>query len=272
MMRRMLGLRSGRAGARPRLRSGQVRALRGAGRGARACGIDIAPFFLPRALETVDLVRRRPAGACPFARASFPKAYTLDVLEHLDEEGVCEVLVEARRVPSSRAARSSSIRTRWNRRAWRVSSALTNRLARRLGAWGLVDHEREAMRKSDHVNAIRSHEHFDELCARAGLCVYKRRYYNVVFKAADRRPAAAALSSKRLRAQAAFGRGSGEPAGQPRGAPSVRRRPGRLARSAATLLTWPLWLDPLLFGRIRTGPFFGLLRARDGRPRGGTAA
>ena len=36
-----------------------------------------------------------------------------------------------------------------------------NRLAKRLGRVGLIDHEREAMRKSDHVNAIRSHEHFD---------------------------------------------------------------------------------------------------------------
>ena len=39
------------------------------------------------------------------------------------------------------------------------------------------------MRKSDHVNAIRSHEHFDALCASAGLVVTERRYYNVVFKA-----------------------------------------------------------------------------------------
>ena len=39
------------------------------------------------------------------------------------------------------------------------------------------------MRKSDHVNAIRSHEHFDALCAAAGLAVAERRYYNVVFKA-----------------------------------------------------------------------------------------
>src|SRR5207253_442379 len=48
---------------------------------------------------------------------------------------------------------------------------------------GLIDHEREALRKSDHRNAIRSHEHFEELCAQAGLRVAQRRYYNVVFKA-----------------------------------------------------------------------------------------
>src|SRR6185436_16181086 len=58
-----------------------------------------------------------------------------------------------------------------------------NRLARRLGEAGLIDHEREALRKSDHRNAIRSHEHFDEMCAASGLRVAERRYYNVVVKA-----------------------------------------------------------------------------------------
>jgi hypothetical protein len=48
---------------------------------------------------------------------------------------------------------------------------------------GLIDHEREAMLKSDHVPAISSHEHYAALCAEAGLEVAERRYYNVVFKA-----------------------------------------------------------------------------------------
>ena len=47
--------------------------------------------------ETVDLVKgdlRR----LPFRKGSQGKAYSLDVLEHLDEAGVREVLIEARRV------------------------------------------------------------------------------------------------------------------------------------------------------------------------------
>jgi hypothetical protein len=117
-----------------------------------------------------------------FTTDAFPRAYTLDVLEHLDETGVKEVLVEARRVlgPEGRlfvythAMESSRLASfqRW-----------VNRLAKRLGERGLIDHEREAMRKSDHVNAISSHEHFEALCAEAGLEVAERRYYNVVFKA-----------------------------------------------------------------------------------------
>ena len=56
----------------------------------------MAPFFLPRAARDVDLVLgdlRR----LPFRKAAFPRAYSLDVLEHLDEDGVRDVLVEARR-------------------------------------------------------------------------------------------------------------------------------------------------------------------------------
>jgi SAM-dependent methyltransferase len=264
MMRRMLGLRSGERVLDLGCGAGKF-SLYAAGRGALACGIDIAPYFLPRALETIDLVRgdlRR----LPFRKAAFPKAYSLDVLEHLDQEGVCEVLVEAGRTLEPGGALFVYTHAMESSRLARFQR-LTNRLARRLGAWGLVDHEREAMRKSDHVNAIRSHEHFDELCARAGLCVYKRRYYNVVFKPLieDLLLRLIEQALKRRRRSVAAAANQPATAGRAVGA----TRPGRLARSAATLLTWPLWLDPLLFGRIRTGPFFGLLRTRVNRPRGG---
>ena len=34
--------------------------------------------------------------------------------------------------------------------------------------------------------------------------------------------------------------------------------PGRVLMAAATALTWLLKLDVVLFGGVRTGPFFGL--------------
>ena len=123
---------------------------------------------------------------------------------------------------------------------------------------GLIDHEREAMRKSDHVNAIKSHEHFDALCASAGLVVTERRYYNVVFKAvvedlllrlyeqSRRRPAAPKDASVQTPRHA-----HDTPAARP---------PGRVLLAVAQALTWILKLDVVLFGGIRTGPFFGLLR------------
>jgi hypothetical protein len=38
--------------------------------------------------------------------------------------------------------------------------------------------------------------------------------------------------------------------------------PGRLLLGVANALTWLLKLDVVLFGGVRTGPFFGLLRPR----------
>jgi hypothetical protein len=38
--------------------------------------------------------------------------------------------------------------------------------------------------------------------------------------------------------------------------------PGRGLIAVATALTWLLKLDVVLFGGVRTGPFFGLLRPR----------
>ena len=91
------------------------------------------------------------------------------------------MLREARRDDRTARDGCSCTPTRW--RSWLARSSAVNRLARRLGRAGLIDHEREAMRKSDHRNAIRSHEHFEALCASAGLEVVERRYYNVVVKA-----------------------------------------------------------------------------------------
>jgi ubiquinone/menaquinone biosynthesis C-methylase UbiE len=248
-------------------------ALYTAATGAHTTGVDLAPFFLARATRDIALVLgdlRR----LPFRKGSFPRAYTLDVLEHLDEGGVREVLLEARRVlgPGGRLfvythAMESSRLAQFQR--------LVNRLAKRLGRAGLIDHEREALRKSDHRNAIRSHEHFDALCAEAGLSVRERRYYNVVFKAViedlllrlveqwrrgrkspSEAPADAHAhaAGETHAASAESGLGPRTVGGQP---------PGRLALAIAQGLTWLLKLDVVLFGGIRTGPFFGLLEVRD---------
>jgi len=217
----------------------------------------VAPFFLAGAVARVDLVLgdlRR----LPFRKGSFPRAYTLDVLEHLDQEGVCEVLLEARRTLSAdgslfvytHAMESSRLAAfqRW-----------VNRLALRLGRAGLIDHEREAMRKSDHRNAIRSHQHFESLAGGAGLEVVERRYYNVVFKAVIEDLLLRLLEQRRRKPGVPPARF--EPA-RARQAPVGAPQPGRLALALAQGLTWLLKLDVVLFGSIRTGPFFGLLRPR----------
>ncbi|PYP99326.1 MAG: hypothetical protein DMF82_25185, partial [Acidobacteria bacterium] len=135
-----------------------------------------------------------------------------------------------------------------------------NRLARRLGRAGLIDHEREALRKSDHVNAIRSHEHFEALCAEAGLEVAERRYYNVVVKAVVEDLGLRLYEQARRKRARAGGERRSETGASPKTLAAAA--PGRLGLAAALALTWLLKLDVVLFGGIRTGPFFGLLRPR----------
>ena len=253
MMRRMLGPANGDAVLDLGCGAGKI-ALYAGRDGTRPAGVDLAPFFMPRAVAAVDLVRA-DLRRLPFRKGAFPRAYSLDVLEHLDEAGVVEVLVEARRTVGPRGrlfvythAMESSAVARFQR--------AVNRLARRLGRAGLIDHQREALRKSDHVNAIRSHEHFESLCAQAGLEVAERRYYNVVFKAVVED------LGLRIYEQARRGGGRERPARDrdpgPPGPPL--RAPGVLTLAAARGLTWLLKLDVVLFGGVRTGPFFGLLR------------
>jgi ubiquinone/menaquinone biosynthesis C-methylase UbiE len=254
MMRRMLDTPDGERVLDLGCGAGKM-ALYAAARGGRAAGIDLAPFFLPRAARDVELVLgdlRR----LPFRKGCFPRAYSLDVLEHLDEDGVKEVLTEARRTVGAAGRLFVYTHAMESSRLARFQRAV-NRLARRLGEHGLIDHEREAMRKSDHVNAIRSHEHFDALCASAGLIVTERRYYNVVFKAVVEDLLLRLYEQRRRRiAPAATAR-----AGHAHETPSVAPRPpGRVVLAVAQALTWVLKLDVVLFGGIRTGPFFGLLR------------
>jgi ubiquinone/menaquinone biosynthesis C-methylase UbiE/uncharacterized protein YbaR (Trm112 family) len=266
MMRRMLDLAPGETVLDLGCGAGKM-ALFAARGGRRAAGLDVAPFFLPRATREVDLVLgdlRR----LPFRKGSFPRAYSLDVLEHLDEPGVREVLLEARRTLGPRGRMFVYTHAMESSRLASFQRAV-NRLAKRLGQAGLIDHEREAMRKSDHRNAIRSHEHFDLLCADAGLQVAERRYYNVVFKAV--------VEDLGLRLFEQWRRGRPASAPAPGHAHSSSPVPehadhghavGTSPPSAALLaiahvLTWLLKLDVVLFGGIRTGPFFGLLVPRE---------
>ena len=258
MMRRMLGLRPGEAVLDLGCGAGKM-ALYAGSRGARPAGLDVAPFFLPRAGREVALVLgdlRR----LPFRKAAFPRAYSLDVLEHLDETGVREVLLEARRTVGGAGRLFVYTHAMESSRLAGFQRAV-NRLARRLGERGLIDHAREAMRKSDHRNAIRSHEHFEALCETAGFRVTQRRYYNVVFKAV--------IEDLLLRLYEQWRRGRSTAPGEsrepvPAHEPAAAKPPGRPMLALGRAMSVILKLDVILFGRIRTGPFFGLLEPREG--------
>jgi ubiquinone/menaquinone biosynthesis C-methylase UbiE len=256
MVSRMLGLKRGEAVLDLGSGAGKFAAHFASG-GASVCGIDMAPFFLKSAIDSASLVvgdLRR----LPLRNGAASRAYSLDVLEHLDEAGVREVLREARRAITkdgrifvyTHAMESSKIAS---------FQRGVNRFAKRLGRMGLVDSDKEALRKSDHINAIRSHEHFDEIAKSAGLKVQERVYYNVFAKAVvedlalkvveqrSRRRSTGTSRSPEAKDKAAAGHIVGRPA------------PSASARFLARGLTRVLMLDVALFGKVRTGPFFGVL-------------
>lgn len=255
MVSKMLGLRPGETVLDLGSGAGKF-ATHFASQGASLCGVDMAPFFLRSAIDSVNLVvgdLRR----LPFRNGASSRAYSLDVLEHLDEAGVREVLLEARRAVSgdgrifvyTHAMESSKIAS---------FQRGVNTFAKRLGKMGLVDSEKEAMRKSDHVNAIRSHEHFDEIAKSAGLKVEKRMYYNVFAKAVVEDLALKVVEQRRRKKAGALGHGA---AADSKTSSHVIGRP---APSASALflargLTRVLMLDVAFFGSVRTGPFFGVL-------------
>jgi ubiquinone/menaquinone biosynthesis C-methylase UbiE len=219
-------------------------------------GIDAGAHFAPEALERVDLVRG-DVRLLPFSDASFDKAYSLDVLEHLTQDGVIRMLAEARRVlrPGGKLFLYSHVM---------MSSKLAsfqrgvNRLVRFLDRRGLVDNAPERERKSDHRNPLGSYEALDAVLARTGFEVVRIRYYNVFFKAILE-DLMLPLIEHNLYRKKEPPAAQGEP-GHSHGSskPDVGRW-AHLPLGAASAL---MKLDVLLFGRVRTGPFFLLLRAR----------
>jgi SAM-dependent methyltransferase len=222
---------------------------------AELVGIDAGARFAPEALRSVDLARG-DVRLLPFADGSFDKAFSFDVLEHLTEDGVARMLSEARRVlaPGGELFLYSHVM---------MSSKLAlfqrgvNRLVRFLDRKGLVDNAPERERKSDHRNPLKSYGELEALVARTGFEIAKIRYYNVFFKAViedlmlplvehnlySKRPVEAPLEG--------------------RGHAHGSRKPdvGRWAHPPLSLASELMKLDVVLFGRVRTGPFFLLLRA-----------
>jgi SAM-dependent methyltransferase len=256
MMRRMLRPARGQALIDLGCGAGKM-ALYAGDHGAQAAGLDVAPFFLPRARERVELVLgdlRR----LPFRKGAFPGAFSLDVLEHLDEPDLRDVLLEVRRLLAPGGAFFVYTHALEPGVLAPLQRAL-KRFARLLGRLGLLDYEREALRKSDHRNAIRSHAHFDALCREAGLEVTARRYYNVLFKAIVEDLLFRSYEHARNRWRGPLPAKLAEDAANDRQA-SFAAPPGRLAITLGRAATALLELDVRLLGGIRNGPFFAVLR------------
>jgi SAM-dependent methyltransferase len=232
--------------------------------GSTNVGIDIAPFFAHDARQQVDLVigdLRR----LPFADATFTKAFSLDVLEHLSPEALRGMLTEAARVIAPGGSLFVYTHVRKNAR---IAAGLrwVNGLARRLDRAGLIDLRQEHLRKSDHLNPLADIPELRRVAAETGFRIVRIRYYtpivggfveNILVRMAERRMARRAAS--RLASKMDAVSADRQAIKEARREAKARIAASRTTRAAFRALTAAMKLDLLLFGSIESGPFFALL-------------
>jgi SAM-dependent methyltransferase len=231
--------------------------------GAYQVGIDVSPYFAREARADLDLVLgdlRR----LPFAAGAFSKGYALDVLEHLSREALVDVLREAARVLAPGGALFVYSHVRKNSRLAGGLKAV-NALARWLERHGMMDLSRERLRKSDHLNPLADIPDLEAVVALAGFRIARISYYTPVVGAVVEnilmRLVEHGLARRAARRAASAGHAidAAEAGRQARSAAKVRVDRRGLPYAALRLATWAMKLDLLLFGRVRSGPFFALL-------------
>jgi SAM-dependent methyltransferase len=232
--------------------------------GSQTIGIDISPFFSAEARRSIDLLigdLRR----LPFADGTFTKAFSLDVLEHLSPQALKEMLGEASRVLAPGGELFVYTHVRKNAP---IAAGLRwiNALGRRLERWGLIDARQERLRKSDHLNPLRDIPELEQVARDAGFRIRRIRYYtpivggfveNIMMRMAER--AMARRAAKRLPKSLDAEQADAQAIRQARTAAKARIANSPTTYGTLQVLSYLMKLDLLLFGRIRSGPFFALL-------------
>jgi hypothetical protein len=230
-------------------------------------GADPAVLFADEALATIAIAQS-DSRRLPFAPNMFDKALSVDVLEHFPLDVIDDYLREQARVlrPGGRFAAFSNTRERS-----RIQPLIN--VSRWLGQWfvrrGVYDFEREARRKSDHVKDLKTFEDVAAALQRAGFRVVEVRFWNTVFTsfvehvlmklgevilARTRPPKQSSRQAQDAPATSA---------GTEREIVARRRIRKQLTPSSPVywvlmLLTTLMELDVMLWGRLRTGPYFVL--------------
>jgi SAM-dependent methyltransferase len=233
--------------------------------GATTVGVDIAPFFSQEARRDVDLLLA-DLRRLPFPDRAFTRAYSLDVLEHLSPEALRGMLCEANRILEPGGTLFVYTHVRKNAP---IAAGLRwiNAAARGLERAGLIDMRQERLRKSDHLNPLRDIPELEQSVAQAGFRIARITYYtpivggfveNILVRVVER--AMARRAAKRLGTDGRTDAHADATAVREVRLSAKRRISGRGPTYAALrALSAAMTLDVLLFGRIRSGPFFALL-------------
>jgi ubiquinone/menaquinone biosynthesis C-methylase UbiE len=229
---------------------------------AHMVGLDPAARFASGARQTVDLVQG-DARALPFAPGTFTGAYSIDVFEHLDLDGVRGHLAEVRRVLSPRGAYFCFSNTR--ERSWfNLLIDPGRRAAEAFHRAGIIDRTRDHLRKGDHVKAVETTAELQREFSSAGLRVTRLWFLNPVIATYVETIGFAVI--ERLLTRTGTTDTTAAPTGG-RQAEGVRDAAGQrpAVRAALRAATALLMADVTFFRRVRTGPFF-LLAKPQGRP------
>ena len=232
--------------------------------GAATVGVDIAPFFSADARREVDLLigdLRR----LPFGDGVFTKAFSLDVLEHLWPEALRGMLAEANRVLAPGGSLFVYTHVRKNAP---IAAGLRwiNALARQFERIGLIDMRQERLRKSDHLNPLRDIPELEQVARDTGFRIARIRYYtpivggfveNILMRTAEH--AMAKRAARRLRGTVSEAEAQTRSIRDARTSAKARIASSRTTLGALRALSSAMKLDLLLFGRVRSGPFFALL-------------
>ena len=240
-----------------------------AGSGAALTGIDIAPYFAPEAVAQADVLLgdlRR----LPLRDAAFGKAWSLDVLEHRSRPALVGMLREANRVLTDDGA--VFVYTHVRKNGWiAIGTRAVNRFAAFCERLGLLDLRQERLRKSDHVNPLVDHDDLARAAAECGFRIERITYYtpivgafveNVLVRIAEK-----ALARRQERKAAQPGANTHDDATRAaRRDAQARVKRGGLLFGALTIVSWVMKIDIVCFGRMRSGPFFALLRKTGAPP------
>jgi SAM-dependent methyltransferase len=237
--------------------------------GAEAIGIDISPFFSEDARRDVPLLLgdlRR----LPFADATFDKAWSLDVLEHLSPDALAAMLTEANRILKPGGTLFVYTHVRKNAP---IAAGLRgiNHFARGLERLGLIDMRQERLRKSDHLNPLADVPHLEQVVTAAGFRIARMTFYtplvggfveNILMRVAER--AMARRAAARAPAGASAEEADARAIREARTAAKAQIARSASTRGALQALSMAMKLDVMLFGHLTSGPFFALLVKDDG--------
>ncbi len=222
---------------------------------AHVIGIDTGNYFAREARSNVDLVVGE-LRKLPFGDGSVTKAYTIDVLEHLSPEGLQVTLREISRVLAPGGALFVYTHVR-QRSPFAPALSLIAKIAAAIERMGFADLTIEKLRKTDHLNPLMSRAHLDDVAADAGFRVARFRYYTPLLSSM----AENILVPVAAHAMARKAGGNVDRSAMRAARVSAKQQIARrgLVYRALRIMTRIVMLDVVLFGRMRSGPFFALL-------------